>query len=225
MWGGLWTAGSLGEKHQQLIILIMTLFFIHILYGIIQLTSSLLVMHVCVCLLFPSLCLRMWSFSNHGGVKEVPDQQQWTGSPPFSFIPKLNDSQHCKPWLRAELPCEGYFEPSEFPLYHCLCSRDALSPRDSHPLPLFNFLFSNHTPLTFTVIILGFPFCVSHLSFITWWFFLEDSSSVGSHPLSAFPLEVSVTVYHLLYFRWGLWIFPWCVCQQGLCDHPELRGR
>lgn len=32
----------------------------------------------------------------------------------FSFIPKLNDSQYCKPWLRAE-PCEGYVEPSESP--------------------------------------------------------------------------------------------------------------
>ncbi|KAJ7310256.1 hypothetical protein JRQ81_007154 [Phrynocephalus forsythii] len=30
----------------------------------------------------------------------------------FSFIPKLNDSQYCKPWLRAE-PCEGYLEPDE----------------------------------------------------------------------------------------------------------------
>ncbi|KAM4696535.1 inositol polyphosphate 5-phosphatase OCRL [Rhinophrynus dorsalis] len=30
----------------------------------------------------------------------------------FSFIPKLNDSQYCKPWLRAE-PCEGYLEPAE----------------------------------------------------------------------------------------------------------------
>lgn len=33
----------------------------------------------------------------------------------FSFIPKLNDSHYCKPWLRAE-PCEGYLEPGEF--YH-----------------------------------------------------------------------------------------------------------
>ncbi|KAM5195597.1 inositol polyphosphate 5-phosphatase OCRL isoform 8-T8 [Hipposideros larvatus] len=30
----------------------------------------------------------------------------------FSFIPKLNDSQYCKPWLRAE-PFEGYLEPNE----------------------------------------------------------------------------------------------------------------
>nr|XP_048721246.1 inositol polyphosphate 5-phosphatase OCRL isoform X1 [Caretta caretta] len=30
----------------------------------------------------------------------------------FFFIPKLNDSQYCKPWLRAE-PCEGYLEPNE----------------------------------------------------------------------------------------------------------------
>ncbi|XP_026530487.1 inositol polyphosphate 5-phosphatase OCRL-1 [Notechis scutatus] len=30
----------------------------------------------------------------------------------FSFIPKLNDVQYCKPWLRAE-PCEGYLEPNE----------------------------------------------------------------------------------------------------------------
>ncbi|XP_066437532.1 inositol polyphosphate 5-phosphatase OCRL isoform X2 [Eleutherodactylus coqui] len=30
----------------------------------------------------------------------------------FSFIPKLSDSQYCKPWLRAE-PCEGYLEPNE----------------------------------------------------------------------------------------------------------------
>ncbi|KAM9326892.1 inositol polyphosphate 5-phosphatase OCRL [Gastrophryne carolinensis] len=30
----------------------------------------------------------------------------------FSFIPKLNDQQYCKPWLRAE-PCEGYLEPNE----------------------------------------------------------------------------------------------------------------
>ncbi|XP_075042346.1 inositol polyphosphate 5-phosphatase OCRL isoform X2 [Mixophyes fleayi] len=30
----------------------------------------------------------------------------------FSFIPKLNDMQYCKPWLRAE-PCEGYLEPNE----------------------------------------------------------------------------------------------------------------
>lgn len=30
----------------------------------------------------------------------------------FSFIPKLNDTQYCKPWLRAE-PFEGYLEPNE----------------------------------------------------------------------------------------------------------------
>ncbi|KYO45145.1 hypothetical protein Y1Q_0007432 [Alligator mississippiensis] len=30
----------------------------------------------------------------------------------FSFIPKLNDTQYCKPWLRAE-PCEGYLDPNE----------------------------------------------------------------------------------------------------------------
>ncbi|KAJ8401767.1 hypothetical protein AAFF_G00377380 [Aldrovandia affinis] len=30
----------------------------------------------------------------------------------FAFIPKLNDSQYCKPWLRAE-PCEGFLEPNE----------------------------------------------------------------------------------------------------------------
>uniref|UniRef100_A0A4W3H797 phosphoinositide 5-phosphatase n=1 Tax=Callorhinchus milii TaxID=7868 RepID=A0A4W3H797_CALMI len=30
----------------------------------------------------------------------------------FSFIPKLNDSQYSKLWLRAE-PCEGFLEPSE----------------------------------------------------------------------------------------------------------------
>ncbi|XP_069069092.1 inositol polyphosphate 5-phosphatase OCRL isoform X1 [Pleurodeles waltl] len=30
----------------------------------------------------------------------------------FSFIPKLNDSQYCKPWLRAE-PSDGYLEPNE----------------------------------------------------------------------------------------------------------------
>ncbi|NXN14495.1 OCRL phosphatase, partial [Indicator maculatus] len=30
----------------------------------------------------------------------------------FSFIPKLNDTHYCKPWLRAE-PCEGYLEPDE----------------------------------------------------------------------------------------------------------------
>ncbi|GCB72175.1 hypothetical protein scyTo_0009047 [Scyliorhinus torazame] len=30
----------------------------------------------------------------------------------FSFIPKLNDSNYSKQWLRAE-PCEGYLEPNE----------------------------------------------------------------------------------------------------------------
>lgn len=30
----------------------------------------------------------------------------------FAFIPKLNDSQYCKPWLRAE-PCEGVLDPNE----------------------------------------------------------------------------------------------------------------
>ncbi|KAL0973658.1 hypothetical protein UPYG_G00207980 [Umbra pygmaea] len=30
----------------------------------------------------------------------------------FVFIPKLNDSQYCKNWLRAE-PCEGFLEPNE----------------------------------------------------------------------------------------------------------------
>ncbi|XP_076005138.1 inositol polyphosphate 5-phosphatase OCRL isoform X3 [Genypterus blacodes] len=30
----------------------------------------------------------------------------------FAFIPKLNDSQYCKPWLRAE-PSDGFLEPSE----------------------------------------------------------------------------------------------------------------
>ncbi|XP_060904435.1 inositol polyphosphate 5-phosphatase OCRL isoform X4 [Labrus mixtus] len=30
----------------------------------------------------------------------------------FGFIPKLNDSQYCKPWLRAE-PSDGFLEPNE----------------------------------------------------------------------------------------------------------------
>ncbi|XP_043913171.1 inositol polyphosphate 5-phosphatase OCRL [Protopterus annectens] len=30
----------------------------------------------------------------------------------FVFIPKLNDAQYCKPWLRAE-PSDGYLEPNE----------------------------------------------------------------------------------------------------------------
>ncbi|KAK1167474.1 inositol polyphosphate 5-phosphatase OCRL-like isoform X2 [Acipenser oxyrinchus oxyrinchus] len=30
----------------------------------------------------------------------------------FAFIPKLNDTQFCKPWLRVE-PCDGYLEPNE----------------------------------------------------------------------------------------------------------------
>uniref|UniRef100_A0A665UUI1 phosphoinositide 5-phosphatase n=1 Tax=Echeneis naucrates TaxID=173247 RepID=A0A665UUI1_ECHNA len=30
----------------------------------------------------------------------------------FAFIPKLTDSQYCKPWLRAE-PSDGFLEPSE----------------------------------------------------------------------------------------------------------------
>ncbi|KAI1902571.1 hypothetical protein AGOR_G00017250 [Albula goreensis] len=30
----------------------------------------------------------------------------------FAFIPKLNDTQYCKPWLRAE-PCDGFLEPNE----------------------------------------------------------------------------------------------------------------
>ncbi|XP_064185340.1 inositol polyphosphate 5-phosphatase OCRL isoform X2 [Anguilla rostrata] len=30
----------------------------------------------------------------------------------FSFIPKLNDTQYCKPWLKAE-PCHGFLEPNE----------------------------------------------------------------------------------------------------------------
>ncbi|XP_041846141.1 inositol polyphosphate 5-phosphatase OCRL isoform X2 [Melanotaenia boesemani] len=30
----------------------------------------------------------------------------------FNFIPKLNDSQYCKPWLRAE-PSDGFLEPNE----------------------------------------------------------------------------------------------------------------
>ncbi|XP_023253786.1 inositol polyphosphate 5-phosphatase OCRL-1 isoform X3 [Seriola lalandi dorsalis] len=30
----------------------------------------------------------------------------------FAFIPKLNDSQYCKPWLRAE-PSDGFLEPTE----------------------------------------------------------------------------------------------------------------
>ncbi|XP_053734979.1 inositol polyphosphate 5-phosphatase OCRL isoform X2 [Synchiropus splendidus] len=30
----------------------------------------------------------------------------------FAFIPKLNDMQYCKTWLRAE-PCDGFLEPNE----------------------------------------------------------------------------------------------------------------
>lgn len=30
----------------------------------------------------------------------------------FAFIPKLTDSQYCKPWLRAD-PCEGVLDPNE----------------------------------------------------------------------------------------------------------------
>nr|XP_020448047.1 inositol polyphosphate 5-phosphatase OCRL-1 isoform X3 [Monopterus albus] len=30
----------------------------------------------------------------------------------FAFIPKLNDTQYCKPWLRAE-PSDGFLEPNE----------------------------------------------------------------------------------------------------------------
>lgn len=81
-------------------------------------------------------------------------------------------------------------------------ARDVPSPHDCHPLPLINFLFSNHTSLTSTVVVLGLlplscvPSLLHHLMI-----FLEGTSSVGSHPLFAFPLEVSVIMYHLLHFR------------------------
>lgn len=39
----------------------------------------------------------------------------------FAFIPKLNDSQYCKPWLRAE-PCDGFLEPSESAAHLCSAS-------------------------------------------------------------------------------------------------------
>lgn len=141
----------------------------------------------------------------------------------FSFIQKLNDTQYCKPWLRAE-PFQGYLEPSEFFLYHCLCLWCTMSSWLPYPRPLFNFLLSNHMSLTFTVSILEYLFCVSSLCFVT-WLFLEDIPSVISHPHFVFPLEVSFTMCHLLHFRWNSRDFPWCVCQQRLCDHPELRGR
>lgn len=183
----------------------------------------LLVMHVCVCLLFPSLCLRMWSFGNY---KRRSSRSATMDRFPAIFLSSLS-------LMTASTASHGFglnlvratWSQVSFP-FTIVSARDVLSPHDSHPLPLFNFLFSNHTSLTFTVIILGFlhflcvPSLLHHLMI-----FLEDSSSVGSHPLSAFPLEVSVTVYHLLHFRWDRGYLPWCICQQGLCDHPELRGR
>jgi len=44
----------------------------------------------------------------------------------FAFIPKLNDSQYCKPWLRAE-PSEGVLDPSKYlisVLYFCHKNND-----------------------------------------------------------------------------------------------------
>lgn len=45
----------------------------------------------------------------------------------FAFIPKLTDSQYCKPWLRAE-PNDGVLDPSEYQSYKTVftCRRNSI---------------------------------------------------------------------------------------------------
>lgn len=162
-------------------------------------------MHVCVCLYSP-VCV--WECRSLTTTKEGSRSTTMDRFPAIFFSSKLNDSQYCKPWLRAE-PCEALLEPVSF---HFTILLEMHCPRDSIPSLCFNCLFSNHTSLTFTVIILEVPpFCVSHLSFILDDFFRGQFFCwFSSLP---FPLEVSVTVYHLLYFRWDRGYLPWCVCQ------------
>lgn len=135
----------------------------------------LLVMHVCVCLLFPSLCLRMWSFGNY---KRRSSRSATMDRFPAIFLSSLSlmtasTASHGfglnlvrATWSQVSLP------------FTIVSAHDVPSPRDSHPLPTpipslcltSCFLTTRLSPSL--SLYWGFSlFCVSHLSFITWWFF------------------------------------------------------
>uniref|UniRef100_A0A8C8RJJ6 phosphoinositide 5-phosphatase n=1 Tax=Pelusios castaneus TaxID=367368 RepID=A0A8C8RJJ6_9SAUR len=116
----------------------------------------------------------------------------------FSFIPKLNDSQYCKPWLRAE-PCEGYLEPSEFSTlslehlgyghHHCVLSFSPAVSRHSHPHELSVSL----SPLVFCRPAQLSPVSVLEVA-IT--FLLQGSAiHVCPLPVSDETMEISLDVY------------------------------
>ena len=176
----------------------------------------LLVMHVCVCLLFPSLCLRMWSFGNY---KRRSSRSATMDRFPAIFLSSLS-------LMTASTASHGFglnlvratWSQVSFP-FTIVSARDVLSPHDSHPLPLFNFLFSNHTSLTFTVIILGFLhfLCVPSLldDFFRGQFFCWFSSpfcfSTGSfcYCVSSLTFQMRPWISPLMYMSartlWPSW--------------------
>lgn len=181
----------------------------------------LLVMHVCVCLLFPSLCLRMWSFGNY---KKRSSISATMDRFPAIFLSSLN-------LMTANTASHGFglnllratWSQVSFPFtITSVC--DVPSPHDSH-IPCLcltsYFLTIRLLPSLLYIGDMSFMCPISPLSLDG----ILENTSVGSYPHFDFPLELSVVMCHLLLFRWDSGHFPWCVCQQRLCDHPELRGR
>lgn len=125
----------------------------------------LLVMHVCVCLLFPSLCLRMWSFGN---CKRRSSRSATMDRFPAIFLSSLN-------LMTASTASHGFglnlLRATWSQVSFSFTVVSAARTTSSYLLPLFNFLFSNHMSLTFTVIDWACLFCLSNLPFVSWWFF------------------------------------------------------
>lgn len=129
----------------------------------------LLVMHVCVCLLFPSLCLRMWSFDNY---KRRSSRSATMDRFPAIFLSSLN-------LMTANTASHGFglnllratWSQVSFP-FTIVSASDAPSPHDSHiPSLCLTSCFLTTCLLPSLSLYWGYLFCVSNLSFVTWWYF------------------------------------------------------
>lgn len=131
----------------------------------------LLVIHVCVCLLFPSLCLRMWSFGNY---KKRSSRSATMDRFLAIFLSSLN-------LMTASTASHGFglnllratWSQVSFP-FTIISVCDVPSPHDSHiPCLCLTSCFLTIRLLPSLLLYWRYVFCVSNLSFVTWWYFRE----------------------------------------------------
>lgn len=157
-------------------------------------------MHACVCL-FPSLCLRMWSF---GSCKRRSSRSATMDRFPAIFLSSLN-------LMTANTASHGF----ELNLLRATWSQVSFpftTASACHHLGLTSSSLSACLSLRCLYIRVSHPFPTVVLFLLLW---TVDFST----------RKLWTTMHHLFHFRWDSRHFSWCLRQQRLCNHPELWWR